>query len=244
MSGCVRGLFCNLRSFRGFCSAGSARPVVPLSPWSWSIPPPWTHARTHVNTPCVVNAIVSTQIVKDGTPASVIPLAIFGTAFFVGTLYVSLDTALKWTSSPFGLCIVNHPLSSSRRSDSVTALRPLVQAAARSLCTLSGDIILLKSRLEVCNARLDEVASSNLSSCALGDVCSSAAHGTGYPSFHDAHPTPSDLLSRYLLVQIAHVQGSYPTALLRDDAPRYVRLCTRSPDVSAATTLAMSDTVY
>ncbi|KAH7092854.1 chitin synthase III catalytic subunit [Auriculariales sp. MPI-PUGE-AT-0066] len=47
----------------------------------------------------LANAIVSTQIVEDGTPASVIPLAIFGTAFFVGTLYVSLDTAFNWTSA-------------------------------------------------------------------------------------------------------------------------------------------------
>ncbi|KZV98289.1 hypothetical protein EXIGLDRAFT_607098 [Exidia glandulosa HHB12029] len=47
----------------------------------------------------LANAIISTQVVEDGTPASVLPYAIFGTAFFVGTTYVALDTAFHFTTA-------------------------------------------------------------------------------------------------------------------------------------------------
>ncbi|KAG6335860.1 hypothetical protein ID866_3225 [Astraeus odoratus] len=47
------------------------------------------------------NAIVATQVVEDGTLSSLIPLSIVGVAFFVATLYISLDVALT-LSNTFG----------------------------------------------------------------------------------------------------------------------------------------------
>ncbi len=35
---------------------------------------------------------------RDGTPAALVPMAVFGVLFFAATLYISLDTALNWTS--------------------------------------------------------------------------------------------------------------------------------------------------
>lgn len=43
------------------------------------------------------NALVATQIVEDGTFASIAPLSIFAVAFFAVTTYVSLDVALVYT---------------------------------------------------------------------------------------------------------------------------------------------------
>jgi len=45
------------------------------------------------------NAIVSTQIVEDGTLSSLIPLCFFTLAFFGVTTYISLDVALSITST-------------------------------------------------------------------------------------------------------------------------------------------------
>jgi hypothetical protein len=44
------------------------------------------------------NGVIATQIVEDGTPAAIVPLAIFAIAIFAGTLYIALDTALGFTS--------------------------------------------------------------------------------------------------------------------------------------------------
>jgi len=45
------------------------------------------------------NAIVSTQVVEDGTLSSLIPLCVFTVAFFGVTTYISLDVALSITST-------------------------------------------------------------------------------------------------------------------------------------------------
>lgn len=45
------------------------------------------------------NGIVSTQVVEDGTPASLVPFGIFTIAFFVGGLYVALDVGLGFTDT-------------------------------------------------------------------------------------------------------------------------------------------------
>jgi len=45
------------------------------------------------------NAIVSTQVVEDGTLSSLIPLCFFAFAFFGVTTYISLDVALSITST-------------------------------------------------------------------------------------------------------------------------------------------------
>jgi len=45
------------------------------------------------------NAIVSTQVVEDGTLSSLIPLCVFAVAFFGVTTYISLDVALSITST-------------------------------------------------------------------------------------------------------------------------------------------------
>jgi len=45
------------------------------------------------------NAIVSTQVVEDGTLSSIIPLCFFTLAFFGVTTYISLDVALSITSA-------------------------------------------------------------------------------------------------------------------------------------------------
>jgi len=43
------------------------------------------------------NAIISTQVVEDGTLSALIPLAFFAGAFFAATTYISLDVALTLT---------------------------------------------------------------------------------------------------------------------------------------------------
>ncbi|EJD36816.1 hypothetical protein AURDEDRAFT_32659, partial [Auricularia subglabra TFB-10046 SS5] len=45
----------------------------------------------------LANAVISTQVVEDGTPSSILPFALFGLALFAGTTYISLDTALQFT---------------------------------------------------------------------------------------------------------------------------------------------------
>ncbi|KAF8555620.1 hypothetical protein OG21DRAFT_1483758 [Imleria badia] len=45
------------------------------------------------------NAIVATQIVEDGTLSSMIPFGVISLFFFVATTYISLDTALSFTSA-------------------------------------------------------------------------------------------------------------------------------------------------
>ncbi|EIW69847.1 hypothetical protein M231_00980 [Tremella mesenterica] len=45
------------------------------------------------------NALIATQVVEDGTPAALVPLMIIAILFFAPTLYISLDTALSWTSA-------------------------------------------------------------------------------------------------------------------------------------------------
>jgi len=57
----------------------------------------------------VGNAFVSLQVVEDGTISSLVPFYFFGGAFFIGTAYVSLDTALGWTSA-FRSQLKNIPL--------------------------------------------------------------------------------------------------------------------------------------
>lgn len=47
----------------------------------------------------VGNALVATQFVEDGTPASLAPLTIVGVLLFAATLYVALDTGLHWTQT-------------------------------------------------------------------------------------------------------------------------------------------------
>ncbi|KAK7685113.1 hypothetical protein QCA50_011952 [Cerrena zonata] len=44
------------------------------------------------------NAIVSTQVVEDGTLSSLIPFSFFTLAFFIAVTYISLDTAFSFTS--------------------------------------------------------------------------------------------------------------------------------------------------
>ncbi|KIM78704.1 hypothetical protein PILCRDRAFT_582570 [Piloderma croceum F 1598] len=45
----------------------------------------------------VANALVATQVVEDGTVSSLVPFYFFTVAFFVATLYISLDVALHIT---------------------------------------------------------------------------------------------------------------------------------------------------
>lgn len=45
------------------------------------------------------NALVATQVVEDGTLSSLIPFFFFSVAFFVATLYISLDTAFGFTTA-------------------------------------------------------------------------------------------------------------------------------------------------
>lgn len=48
---------------------------------------------------CLVgNAVIATQVVEDGTPASLIPFHGFSIIFFVATAYISLDTAMGFTT--------------------------------------------------------------------------------------------------------------------------------------------------
>ncbi|KAF9074575.1 chitin synthase III catalytic subunit [Rhodocollybia butyracea] len=47
----------------------------------------------------LMNALVATQMVEDGTPAALIPYFIFAVAFFVGTTYVAFDVALGITKT-------------------------------------------------------------------------------------------------------------------------------------------------
>jgi len=47
----------------------------------------------------LANALVATQIVEDGTASSLIPYLFFTVAFFVATLYISLDVALHFTNT-------------------------------------------------------------------------------------------------------------------------------------------------
>lgn len=59
----------------------------------------------------LANAIVSTQIVEDGTPSSLIPFYLFAIAFLCGTTYISLDVALGVTQTLGG---PSHPVESIR----------------------------------------------------------------------------------------------------------------------------------
>ncbi|KAI3610375.1 chitin synthase export chaperone [Moniliophthora roreri] len=45
------------------------------------------------------NALVSTQIVEDGTMASIVPFLIFTLAFFGATLYIALDAGMGFTTA-------------------------------------------------------------------------------------------------------------------------------------------------
>ncbi|KAF8749110.1 Chitin synthase [Rhizoctonia solani] len=45
------------------------------------------------------NAIVATQVVEDGTMASLVPFYAFSLFFFAGTTYISLDTAFTFTDA-------------------------------------------------------------------------------------------------------------------------------------------------
>ncbi|KAK0194045.1 chitin synthase III catalytic subunit [Armillaria mellea] len=47
----------------------------------------------------LTNAIVATQVVEDGTMASIMPFSILTLAFFVATLYISLDVALGFSNA-------------------------------------------------------------------------------------------------------------------------------------------------
>jgi len=47
----------------------------------------------------LANALVATQVVEDGTLSSLIPFYFFTVAFFVATLYISLDVALHFTNT-------------------------------------------------------------------------------------------------------------------------------------------------
>jgi len=46
----------------------------------------------------VANALIATQVVEDGTPASLLPFHGFSLIFFVVTTYIALDTAMGFTS--------------------------------------------------------------------------------------------------------------------------------------------------
>ncbi|KAF8622590.1 hypothetical protein AX15_006896 [Amanita polypyramis BW_CC] len=59
----------------------------------------------------LANAIVSTQVVEDGTPSSLIPFTIFSLAFLGGTTYIALDVALGITQTLGG---PSHPVESIR----------------------------------------------------------------------------------------------------------------------------------
>ncbi|TIA91110.1 hypothetical protein E3P99_01281 [Wallemia hederae] len=54
------------------------------SAWFWSL---------------LVNGFNSTQLLEDGTPASIVTLWTGGIAFFVGTGYVAVDTAFNWSGN-------------------------------------------------------------------------------------------------------------------------------------------------
>ena len=45
----------------------------------------------------IINGLISTQWLEDGTPPSIISLWTGGIAFFVGTGYVAVDTAFNWS---------------------------------------------------------------------------------------------------------------------------------------------------
>jgi len=47
----------------------------------------------------LANGLVATQVVEDGTASSLIPFLFFTVAFFVATLYISLDVALHFTNT-------------------------------------------------------------------------------------------------------------------------------------------------
>lgn len=47
----------------------------------------------------LVNALVSTQVVEDGSMSAIVPFAIFSVAIFAGTLYICLDVALGITQT-------------------------------------------------------------------------------------------------------------------------------------------------
>ncbi|KAL7413998.1 chitin synthase III catalytic subunit [Mrakia frigida] len=49
------------------------------------------------------NAIVSTQVVEDGTMASIVPLSIFGAILFALTAYISIDTSFKISDTLGGI---------------------------------------------------------------------------------------------------------------------------------------------
>jgi len=44
-------------------------------------------------------AIISTQVVEDGTPSALIPLSVFAAIFFAATTYISLDVGLTFTNT-------------------------------------------------------------------------------------------------------------------------------------------------
>jgi len=47
----------------------------------------------------LANAIVATQVVEDGTLSSMIPFGVISLFFFIATTYISLDTALSFTTA-------------------------------------------------------------------------------------------------------------------------------------------------
>jgi len=47
----------------------------------------------------VANALIATQVVEDGTPASLLPFHGFSLTFFLATAYIALDTGMGFTSA-------------------------------------------------------------------------------------------------------------------------------------------------
>lgn len=47
----------------------------------------------------LANAVISTQVVEDGTPSSILPYTLFALALFAGTTYIALDTGFLFTNA-------------------------------------------------------------------------------------------------------------------------------------------------
>jgi len=90
------------------------------------------------------NAIISTQVVEDGTPSALIPLSFFAAAFFAATTYISLDVGLTITQT-FG---PSNP-AESLNSISLFVLTSVWPAAAAALFFLLMTYIVLAILHEV-----------------------------------------------------------------------------------------------
>lgn len=88
----------------------------------------------------LANALVSTQIVEDGTPSSIIPFTIFSAAFFAGTVYIGIDVALGITQTIGG---PSNPVQSIR-SIPLFVLTSIWPAAATLLYLLIMSYIVLQ----------------------------------------------------------------------------------------------------